>query len=247
MFELNNVSLFYETPAGGCIEALHAINLSIAPQERLAVIGPSGCGKTSLLLLLAGLLAPTHGSILFYGRPLKEAEEGISLILQDYGLFPWKTVLENVMLGLTFKKIPRQEAKNKALGFLSYLGLSGHAHKYPGQLSGGERQRVAIARALATQPACLLMDEPFSALDALTREQLQDILGSLWRKLRFTMVLVTHSVEEAVFLGSRIIILSPAPGQIANSLQKEQNARNEDNFYQQCTLVRSMLEVAYVR
>ncbi|MCR4440846.1 MAG: ABC transporter ATP-binding protein [Peptococcaceae bacterium] len=245
MYQLINVSLSYKTKNRPPAEALADINLSINPGERWSLIGPSGSGKSSLLLMMAGLLMPTGGRILFRGDPLGGPAPEAALILQDYGLFPWKTVYENVLLGLTVKKMPKPAAREKVFQFLSILGIEEHWHKFPAQLSGGQRQRVAIARALAQEPACLLMDEPFSALDALTREQLQAILLQLWKDLRFTMFLVTHSIEEAVFLGNKIAVLSPAPGRLLHVLgnsEQEGIARNSAGFYRQCSAVRSLLE-----
>lgn len=245
MYRLINVSLSYQSNNRSSVEALCDINLCLNPGERWSLIGPSGSGKSSLLLIMAGLLAPTGGQVLFRGNPLAGPPPEVALILQDYGLFPWKTVYENVLLGLAVKNLPKPAAREQAFRFLSMLGIEEHWHKYPGQLSGGQRQRVAIARALAQEPACLLMDEPFSALDALTREQLQATLLGLWKDLKFTMFLVTHSIEEAVFLGNKIAVLSPAPGRLIHVLstsEQEETARNSARFYRQCSAVRSLLE-----
>ena len=211
MLTIENVFLTYNQALGSQTEALQDINLNLASGERWVIIGPSGCGKSSLLLLMAGLLKPSEGVISLEGEIVKGPRPEVALILQDYGLFPWKTVLENAMLGLTLKGVPTVHRKEKVLASLESLGLLEHIDKYPAQLSGGQRQRVAISRALALEPRYLLMDEPFSALDALTREQLQNMLLELWQKLAFTMVLVTHNIEEAVFLGEKIAVFSPGP------------------------------------
>jgi NitT/TauT family transport system ATP-binding protein len=170
----------------------------------------------------------------------------VALILQDHGLFPWKTVLENAELGLMIRNIPRVERRRKVLGILDSLGIKEHAGKYPAQISGGQRQRVAITRALAQEPEILLMDEPFSALDALTREQLQNLLLNLWKERLLTLVLVTHNIEEAVFLGDRIIILSPQPGKILKIIANKGSGlvsyRQSREFYDQCSYIRSVLE-----
>lgn len=245
MFQMDNVSLIYPENSVPAVEALQNIDLSFAPGERWAVIGPSGSGKTSLLLLLAGLLFPTSGHVLYDRTPVTGPVSEASLILQDYGLFPWKTVLENALLGLYLKKSPGPSGKEKVLHILEMLGILDQQHKYPSQLSGGQRQRVAIARALAIEPKCLLMDEPFSALDALTREQLQETLLNLWRNYKFTVIMVTHSIEEAVFLGNKIVVLSPGPGRIlkvVSNSTKDGLDRNSPDFYRQCSLVRSCLE-----
>lgn len=188
----------------------------------LAVIGPSGCGKSTLMSLLAGLDRPDAGSVR-YGREggpetvsaVEAARAGrIAYILQDYGLFPWKTVEENLALPLSLRGVPRAERRRRCAAMLEDLALSGLGGRYPVQLSGGQRQRVAIGRALITGPDVLLMDEPFSSLDALTREHLQNTVLDMWRRLRPTCVLVTHSVAEAVYLGRRVMVLAGRPARI---------------------------------
>jgi len=169
----------------------------------------------------------------------------MALLLQDYGLFPWKTVYENAALGLVLKGFPPEKIRERVMPLLAFLGLQPHLQKLPAQLSGGQRQRVAIARCLAVNPNCLLLDEPFSALDTLTREQLQDTLLRLAELHPFTLVLVTHNIEEAVYLGQRIIILSPAPGRIRHILTNSIGSRpdrSSSQFYQACSRVRSLLE-----
>ena len=246
MLRLDHVSLIYHLDNGLMINALHDIDLAFAPGDRWAVIGPSGSGKTSLLLLLAGLLFPTSGRVFYHNIPVCGPVSGVSLILQDYGLFSWKTVLDNAMLGLVIKKAATPADRQKVLHLLGMLGIADQLPKYPAQLSGGQRQRVAIARALATAPKCLLMDEPFSALDAITREHLQEALLVLWKSYHFTMILVTHSIEEAVFLGNKIAVLSPGPGQllkvVTNNRMEDGPDRNSAHFYRQCSLVRTCLE-----
>lgn len=223
---------------------LNQLNLEISLGERLVIIGPSGCGKSTLLLLLAGLLKPSQGRIWLESRVLEGPRPEISLILQDYGLFPWKTVMDNAALGLLINGLKQELAQEKVLPILAVLGLQEHLHKYPAQLSGGQRQRVAIARSLATEPNYLLLDEPFSALDTLTREQLQEILLQLALKYQFTMVMVTHNIEEAVYLGQKIVILSSSPGRILHFLNNTRQVpnRNTPEYYQQCTQIRSLLE-----
>ncbi len=193
--------------------------------ESWAVLGPSGCGKTTLLYLLAGLLFPTAGQIQVDGQPLARPRPQSGLILQDYGLLPWNTLLDNVRLGLRIRRfygpdgrhapaIPEgtwEDATLAARKWLERLGLAGLERKYPGQLSGGQRQRVAIARTLVLQPDLLLMDEPFSSLDAPTRLGLRDLTLALWREQRFTFVVVTHAIEEAAHLGQHILMLGNPP------------------------------------
>jgi NitT/TauT family transport system ATP-binding protein len=181
------------------------------------VVGPSGCGKTTLLSLIAGLLTPATGTLRVAGRPVEPRRPGTALIMQDYGLLPWKTVRQNAALGLDIRGLPRDRAEQA----LAEVGLLDLADRWPHQLSGGQRQRVAIARSLALNPDLLLMDEPFSALDALTREEMQDLLLSIWQRHRTSMVLVTHSIAEAVYLAQHVIVLSPLPGRIVGSFVNE--------------------------
>jgi ABC-type nitrate/sulfonate/bicarbonate transport system ATPase subunit len=200
--------------AGGTI-ALADLDLAIADGEPVAVIGPSGCGKSTLLLAIAGLGAPTTGELLVAGDRVDGPRLRTALILQDFGLLPWKTVRQNAELGLTIRGVPAADRRARGERALADVGLAEVGDSYPAELSGGMRQRVAIARALALEADLLLMDEPLSALDALTREELQDLLLALWTERGMTMLLVTHSIEEAVFLGRRIVVMTPAPGRVA--------------------------------
>ncbi len=193
---------------------LEDISLSVEPGQSLAIVGPSGAGKTTLLYLLCGLTRPDSGGIRLDGGPVGHGPGKVGIILQDYGLLPWKTVLDNVALGLKIAGIPKKERRERAMGQLLEVGLAGREMDYPGCLSGGEQQRVAIARAFVGRPKVLLMDEPFSSLDAITREKLQSTLLSLWRRTNIPYILVTHSVEEAVFLGARIMLLSGRPATV---------------------------------
>lgn len=188
---------------------LDGLSFELPAGETLAVVGPSGCGKSTLLYLLAGLDKADRGTVSTGGRDGKTGN--ISFILQDYGLFPWKTVAENLSLPLELRGEGRARRREAVAAMLDELGLSGLGPRYPVQLSGGQRQRVAIGRALITDPDILLMDEPFSSLDALTREHLQRTVLSLWRRRRPTCVLVTHNVPEAVFLGRRVMVLAGRP------------------------------------
>lgn len=245
MYTLERVSMVFQEEYGPKTQALSNLNISFTPGERWVIIGPSGSGKTTLLLILAGLLKPTSGQILFNGEPFKGPPKGVSLILQDYGLFPWKNVLENAGLGLALMGLPKYERQGNVLEILKLLGLVDLKDKLPAQLSGGQKQRVAIARALAVQPQFLLMDEPFSALDALTRERLQDTLYRLLKSLKFTMILVTHSIEEAVFLGNKIVLLSSSPGTVANIMNNQSTTdpdRRSVEYYKQCIRLRSLFE-----
>jgi NitT/TauT family transport system ATP-binding protein len=220
-----------------------------------AVVGPSGCGKTTLLYLLAGLRFPTQGRVLIDGQVITRPRPHTGLILQEYGLLPWATVRQNAELGLrvrTFygpdgKHAPRDSQPSKDVSpWLQRLGLSPHADKYPAQLSGGQRQRTAIARTLALEPDLLLMDEPFSSLDAPTRESLQNLTLELQAEHNLTLVIVTHAIEEAAVMGRHILLLDqPAnskPNVIDNPGSRHPDYRNSDEYVELCRLLRSRLE-----
>jgi NitT/TauT family transport system ATP-binding protein len=187
------------------------VSFTLGGEESLAIVGPSGCGKTTLLYLLSGLVRPDQGRALVNGAPVTGPTSDISIILQDYGLLPWRTVLDNVALGLKVQGVGYRERTERARNQLAELGISGRDEDYPANLSGGEQQRVAIARAFVTRPRLMLLDEPFSSLDALTRERLQFTLLDVWKRRKVPFVLVTHSLEEAVVLGSRILVMSGRP------------------------------------
>ncbi|GAB4279746.1 MAG: ABC transporter ATP-binding protein [Coriobacteriia bacterium] len=228
------------------VEALGGLDLKVADGEPVAVIGPSGCGKSTLLLTIAGLVEPTAGRVAIGGEPVGGPRLKTALILQDFGLLPWKSVLSNAALGLRIRRVPRAEANERAREALSQVGIADFARAYPGELSGGMRQRLALARALALDADVLLMDEPLSALDALTRESLQGLLLELWRMRRHTQVIVTHSIEEAVFLGRRVVVLSPRPGRIHrivdNPRMGEPGFRASEEFYERCAELRGILK-----
>jgi NitT/TauT family transport system ATP-binding protein len=244
MLELRNVSLTY-TNNKTSFQALSGINLKLQKGTRYAIIGPSGSGKTSLLLIMAGLLRPTGGEVDFLGERLYRPHQKMALILQEYGLLPWKTVWENAALGLQIRGATKEAISAGLQPILHELGLGDMIGRYPSQISGGQKQRVALTRALALNPELLLMDEPLSALDALTRENLQKLILKIWFQRRITVVLVTHSIEEAVYLGQEIIILQ-TPGLIkavvANPLVGAEDFRNDLSFHQKCTEIRSILE-----
>ncbi|MGB9793390.1 MAG: ABC transporter ATP-binding protein [Thermacetogeniaceae bacterium] len=245
MLTLKKVSLIYRNGKSE-VQALKDIDLKIEKGKSYAVIGPSGCGKTSLLYLIAGLIQPTTGEICVEGQGLENFRQKTALILQEYGLLPWKTVWENAALGLRIRNITKEKANQMLLPILEELELTDCLKRYPTQLSGGQKQRVALARALALNPELLLMDEPLSALDALTRENLQELILKLWKKHQITLVLVTHSIEEAVYLGQEIIILTPQPGKIqaliSNSGMGSKEYRHNPLFHQKCSEIRSILE-----
>jgi NitT/TauT family transport system ATP-binding protein len=205
----------------GPVHALAATDLVIAQREFVVLLGPSGCGKTTLLRMIAGLIAPSQGRLLVteralweQGRRQADVLSGLGVVFQDANLFPWLTIEQNVALPLELKGMPKKERLTRARQLMSLVGISGFEKRWPRELSGGMRQRAAIARALSHDPEILLMDEPFGALDAMTRDSMNSELQNIWMKTRKTVVLVTHSITEAVFLADRIILLSPRPGRI---------------------------------
>ncbi|WP_243767191.1 ABC transporter ATP-binding protein [Paenibacillus agricola] len=196
------------------IETLSDINLTIRDGEFVSILGPSGCGKSTLLEILAGLQLPTSGEVLLGGRPQKGPSKELGVVFQDPSLYPWRTVQQNIELGLEIRGVTKAERREAALKYIELVGLSGFERKYPHQLSGGMRQRAGLARALTNHPEVLLMDEPFGAVDHLTRLQLQDDLLGIWEAEKKTVVFVTHDVSEAVYLGDRVVLLSPRPGRV---------------------------------
>ena len=200
------------------LEALRSLTFEVRPGDSVALIGPSGCGKSTTLHLMAGLLAPTSGKVRVNGAPVGNPRQETSFIQQDLGLLPWKNTLQNAMLGLSIRKVPKGEALERARAALARVGLGDFERTYPKDLSGGMRQRLALARALAMDADLLLMDEPLSAIDALLRESLQDDLLALWRERAHTQVLVTHSIEEAVYLGRRVLVFSDRPATLVAAI-----------------------------
>ncbi|MFT4243777.1 MAG: ABC transporter ATP-binding protein [Acidovorax sp.] len=215
MLRVDGVSIDYRTRER-VVRATHRVSFDVHAGERYVLLGASGCGKSTLLKAIGGFVAPTEGQIRLNGRPVTAPGPDRVVVFQEFDqLPPWKTVRENVMFPLlASRRATRAEAAERAALYLEKVGLSRFADVHPHQLSGGMKQRVAIARALAMQPQVLLMDEPFAALDALTRRRMQEELLALWDELRFTLIFVTHSIEEALVVGSRIAILSPHPGRL---------------------------------
>ena len=211
---LSEICLSYRTQAGERLLALQGINLEVRAGEFLCIVGPSGCGKSTLLHLIAGLQVPTSGQILVDGIPIQGPGTDRIMIFQDHGLFPWLTVGQNVEFGMKMKGLPKAERREKTQHYLHLVHLGKFENSYIHQLSGGMRQRVAIARALATEPDVLLMDEPFAALDAQTRDLLHDELERIWRNTGRTIIFVTHNVREAVRLGDRVVLLTFRPGRV---------------------------------
>lgn len=211
--------VFVEKKTGKELEVLDGIDLDIRPGTLTCVVGPSGCGKTTLLRLISGLLEPSGGEVLFEGRPVSGPGPERGMVFQEYALFPWRTVLKNVSFGLEVSATERRQARETAGRYVDTVGLSGHEDLYPRELSGGMKQRVAIARTLAVEPRILLMDEPFASLDAQTRNSMQEFLVGLWQRTGTTIVFVTHSVDEAVFLGQDIIGLSRRPARVVATFE----------------------------
>lgn len=212
---VRNVTKTFPSPeGGGDFVAMNDVSAEIGPEEFVCLVGPSGCGKTTLLNLIAGFLEQTAGQLLVDGRPITGASSDRGVVFQDYALFPWLTIRKNVQFGPRVRNVPGPEREALADKYLEMVGLSEFAGRYPYQLSGGMKQRVAIARALANRPSMLLMDEPFGALDAMTRETLQDEFLRLAKLEPKLIIFVTHSVLEAVFLADRVIVMAARPGRI---------------------------------
>ena len=216
LFELERISAHYPGAAG---PVLHDISLSLGPDQLLVALGSSGSGKTSLLNLIAGFSAPSSGAISLDGKGVRgpSAERGV--VFQDDALLPWQNVQDNVAFGLQLSGVPRPQREAKARELLALVDLAGFEHRHIWELSGGQKQRVGLARALAAEPQLLLMDEPFGALDAFTREQMQELLLQVWRRSGKPVLLITHDIEEAVFLATDLVLLEPNPGRIAERLQ----------------------------
>ncbi|MCK2025603.1 ABC transporter ATP-binding protein [Microbacterium sp. SSW1-47] len=213
MISIRGVSKHYET-SRGTVRSLDDVDLDVADGEFITLVGPSGCGKSTLLNLMAGLLDPTEGEVLVGGRPVTGPGPDRGVIFQQYALFPWLTARQNVEFGLRIRGMKKAEREQVAQHYLDLVGLGDFAGALPKELSGGMKQRCAIARAYAAQPSILLMDEPFGALDALTRVSMQENLLETWQQERRTAVFITHDVDEAVFLANRVIVMSPRPGRI---------------------------------
>ncbi|MBE9010854.1 ABC transporter ATP-binding protein [Pseudanabaenaceae cyanobacterium LEGE 13415] len=200
--------------SGGSISVLEDIHFQLFSREFVCLVGASGCGKSTLLNIVAGLTAPSSGSVLVDGRKVTGPGSDRGMVFQNYTLYPWLTVAQNIAFGLKLRKLPKAEQRDRVNYYLDVVGLTQFAQSYPKQLSGGMKQRVAIARALANEPAVLLMDEPFGALDAQTKEQMQQFLLELWEQTHVTVLMITHDVEEAIFLSQRVYVMSARPGRM---------------------------------
>jgi NitT/TauT family transport system ATP-binding protein len=210
---VQSLSAYFPNGNGG-LHALDRISFSVYPQEFVCILGPSGSGKSTLLRILAGLLPATQGQVSIAGEPVTGPRQGIGFVFQKANLMPWRTVLENILLPLELIDLSRSQALQRAQEMVELVGLEGFENTLPRDLSGGMAQRVAIARALIQDPQVMLLDEPFGALDALTRERMADELLNIWQKQRKTVVMVTHSISESLFLADRVLVLSQRPGQL---------------------------------
>ena len=238
------------TRRGAAVQALEHTELDIAPGEFVSLIGPSGCGKSTLLKLVAGLLEPTTGSVTVDGRQVTEPLPQVGVAFQKPTLLRWRTVLDNVCLPLVIDGDRRPESREHAKRLLEMMGLAGFEKHYPRELSGGMEQRVSIARSLVNRPSLLLMDEPFGALDEFTREDLNDELLGMWQREPKTVVFVTHSISEAVFLSDRIVVMSARPGRVHATVPvplprpRGRELRDDPEFYEAIRYVRSVLDEA---
>jgi NitT/TauT family transport system ATP-binding protein len=228
---VSDLGVVYQTSAGEPVVALDGLNLTIDDGEFVTVIGPSGCGKSTLLHCLGALLKPTSGGVTVNGKPLRSPDPKLAaFVFQDYTLLPWKSVLDNVALGLRFAGVPKGERRRKAMEMLDLVGLTDYAHAYPRELSGGMQQRVAVARAMAMDPAILLMDEPFGALDEQTRRHLGFEMASMLTDNDSTVVLVTHSLDEAILWADRIVVLGSRPGRIIREIRIDAERPRDFDF-----------------
>ena len=228
--------------SGHQVEALRDVSVNVAHHEFVSVIGPSGCGKSTFLRIIAGLDQPSAGDVVVAGKRVSRPGADRGMVFQEYALLPWKTTQKNIEFGPLLKGKPKAERAEIARRFIALVGLAGAEHKYPHQLSGGMRQRAAVARALANNPAILLMDEPFAAVDAMTRQRLQEELAAISAAERTTVLFVTHAIEEAVFLSDRVVVLSGKPGRVVADLaidlarpRRWKELRQEPKFAGYCT------------
>lgn len=228
---VKNLSAVFPNGNGG-LQALDRLTFSVYPQQFVCVLGPSGSGKSTLLRILAGLLAPSQGEVLFNGEKLTRPRSGVGFVFQKANLMPWRSVVENIILPLELAGVPQEQSFRRAAELVDLVGLNGFENTLPGNLSGGMAQRVAIARALVHDPDVLLLDEPFGALDALTRERMGAELLSIWEGNHKTVIMVTHSIHESLYLADRVLVLSPRPGHLRLDLPVNlERPRDPDILY----------------
>jgi NitT/TauT family transport system ATP-binding protein len=219
--DARSVGKVYSNGNGDPTAALEDFNLQVEANEFVSIVGPSGCGKTTFLLMVAGLETITSGELLLENRPVEGPDPGHAIVFQEYLLFPWRTVWQNVEFGPEVRGIPKEKRRLLVEKYVRLVGLEGFETRYPHELSGGMKQKAAIARALANEPKALLMDEPFASLDALTRETLQQELLRIWQQTEATVLFVTHSISEAVYLADRVVVMGKRPGKIRGAAKIE--------------------------
>lgn len=247
---VRGVGKTYMSPRGP-VPALLGIDLDIRPGEFVSVVGPSGCGKSTLLMMIAGLEKPTAGTISLHGSPVVNPRRDIGIIFQDATLLPWKSTLENVLFPIQILKLPMEKYRERARELIAMVGLTGFEHKKPAELSGGMRQRVAICRALIHDPDILLMDEPFSALDAITRDQMNVALSEILETYKKTVIFVTHSIREAAFLSDRVVVMGGRPSTIILDMKmpfprpRRFEIEETQEFSQVCRTLRLTIEAAH--
>lgn len=229
ILQIKHLSTIFPDGNNG-LHALDDISFSVYAEQFISVLGPSGSGKTTLLRILSGLLPPTQGEVLFGNSALKAPRHGVGMVFQKANLMPWRTVLENILLPLEIQHVPHAIAMSKAQALVDLVGLAGFEASLPRDLSGGMAQRVAIARALIHEPDLLLLDEPFGSLDALTRERMGTELIRIWQARRKTVIMVTHSISESLFLADRVLVLSPRPGRLRLDLTVDLPRPREDDI-----------------
>ena len=247
ILQIKHLSHVFPNHNGG-LHALEDISFEVFPEQFVCVLGPSGSGKTTLLRILAGLLPPTQGDVMFQNSARQTPRHGVGMVFQKANLMPWRSVLENILLPLEIQHLPRSEALSKAKTLVELVGLSGFEDSLPRDLSGGMAQRVAIARALIHEPDLLLLDEPFGSLDALTRERMGSELTRIWQARRKTVIMVTHSISESLLLADRVLVLSPRPGHVRLDLTvnlarpREEDIRYTPAFSELARHVRAAIE-----
>lgn len=243
---VRDVTLTYRSKRG-TVTAVEDVELEARKGEFVCLVGPSGCGKSSILSMVAGLRRPSRGLISVFGDPVDGAVTGLGMVFQEDLLLPWRTVIANVLIQSEIRRMPRATARARALELLRQSGLGGFEERFPHELSGGMRQRCAIARALVHSPPLLLMDEPFSAIDALTREELNEQLVALWQQERPTVLFVTHAIDEAVYLADRVLVMTPRPGRIVEDVTidldrpRPQECRDTPEFREYVRRIRAVL------
>jgi len=219
LIQARNITLSFRPKNRESVTALNNFTIEVAKGEFVSIVGPSGCGKSTFLNIVLGLIKPDSGEIRLNGTPIKGPGQERAMVFQEFGLLPWRTVTANVELGLELKDVPAAERSERAIELIKLVGLAGFERHYPHELSGGMKQRVGLARALATEPEVLLMDEPFAALDAQTRDLMQAELLQIWERTQKTVLFVTHSIEEAAYLSDRVIVMTARPGRTKSILK----------------------------